>query len=808
MDYRMMTRRWRRWLRDRLRPSPVVEARARTAIPKAPLGRGGRLADARDLSRSEFGAALADRFADRDRWLSPRKRWELLWIADKYAEIHGARAVAAMLGLGVGNEPLIYHFAHFAQEVLATDLYDEDGVWREARYTADRVRAASPFPYPAERLTVENMDMRAIHRPTASVDVVWSCSSVEHVSTLSELLQVFREIHRVLKPGGIALITTEFSLGEPYFLPGVLSLWRDSALFSAPLRGLEFLGPVDLTHHVEHPGNRPTRRGDVHRQTLLEDGAGRPSGVAVQTGYTQLIPVAMAFIKTGEHFDWPAHLGAPAWYVEASSGIEKMGRRRPAEAAAHFEQALTKADRPGARLHCLRHLVEAHVHATQVAELHAVLDACAEAFHELPDDDDAWDLIAYVAAGQGRLALARRAWERAAHSPGALPSSRLRIRHNQLHAELEAHGNCQEARHLSALADAAWCESVGMHGAGDYMVLHYEGLLRELRAKFQLESLISSTPDAAAASPAAASSTAPPIAAPPMAAPPSAVALPAPITIRNPAFDLTRPPLRPIVSIGEGRVLTKTVYGHKMCVDATSQVGACFALDGYWEEWVVRGLSNYLQPGMRAIDIGANMGFYTILLAELVGPTGHVTAFEPWPPYHALLKRNLEMNGFEGRTTVEALGVHAAASMKSLAFDPTYGTGTVRNTPLGPESNLANGDIATLDVRCVSLDEYLAANPQSIDFIKIDSDGGEPFIFRGMHGLLSSDAPLTILCEFSPVLYAKIGEDPSALLHQLQGYGLSIAAILPTGVEIHDTFDSILNAEWSELLLQRRPRST
>jgi len=241
-----------------------------------------------------------------------------------------------MLGLGVGTEPLIYHFAHLSEKVVATDLYGEGSVWDESRLTAERVRTANPFPYPRERLTVRNMDMRSIDYPASSFDLVWSCSSVEHVSTLSEFIQIFREIHRVLKPGGHALITTEFSLDDPYFLPGVLSLWKDCAIFTDALEGLSLVGPVDLDYRGSVPANQATRRRDVQRVPMGDDPASGPSGLCTHVGYTRLIPVAFALRRTGESFHWPEHLDAPAWYGPFSAGVEASGCRCSASKAPKF----------------------------------------------------------------------------------------------------------------------------------------------------------------------------------------------------------------------------------------------------------------------------------------------------------------------------------------------------------------------------------------------------------------------------------------------------------------------------------------
>lgn len=744
----------------------------------------GKLADVADLWRPDFGASFRNRFDDAAACLVPRKRWELCWLAQAFDDIHGTARPASILGLGVGQEPLIHHFAHLCDHVVATDLYDEQGAWKDSRIAANRIAAANLFPYPRQRLTVRNMDMRQIDFPAESFDAVWSCSSVEHVATLGEFRRIFEEVHRVLKPGGHALITTEFSLDEPYFLPGVLSLWHGAALFQEPMQGLALAGAVDLAHNTALPGNRATPRRDTHRLGLMNDLKTGPAGMCTHVGYTRLTPVAFVLRKTGPRFGWPDLLGAPAWYGELSTAVELFGRKEHAAAASRCQAALGLARTPGARLHCFRHLVDAQINAGHLDALQTTLHAFAEEMADLPDDDDALDLIAYVASRRDMQPLAHRCWERAGHSQSALPASRLRIRFNQLEAELAARGQTTEARHLNVLIESAWIEALDFHGADDPYLLGFQDRLAALRAEHGL---------AGAGAPAVAGVA---------AAPPAPAVRVSP---QRPHFDLTAPPQRPMVYLGDHVALTRTVYGHKMYVDTRSQSGACYLMDGYWEEWIARRLKDYVEPGMHAVDIGANMGFYTMMLCDLVGPGGRVTAFEPWPAYYDLLCRNVEVNGFRQRATTLNMAVHAGTAEKELFFSSNHGTGSmaagltsfIRNQGYQPVPNL-------ISVKTTSLDEYLADHPEPVDFIKIDVDGSESFVIDGMHKLVEGSRPLTVFCEFTPYILRESGLDPQAFLDKLRRTSFTISQITPTGISEVGSIEGIADDAWIELLLVRR----
>lgn len=721
-----------------------------------------KLADIRDLEDPGFGRSLAARLP-RDFDQPPRKLWEYYWIAQRFADMKLGGGEKKILGLGVGQEPLSFHFAHLAGQVVGTDLFSRDAIWKEARISLKDMGQCSPFPYPEETLTFQNMDMRQLAFDANTFDVVWSCSSVEHVQTLAEFVRIFEEIHRVLKPGGIALITTEFSLDSPYLLPGVLSLWKDSALFGNQLKGLTLEEPVDLSYAETEPGHEATARRDFHRWNRSGARFTGPSGMCQCVGYTRLVPVAFALRKTSGHFSWPKNLNAPPWYSPFAKGLVRMGQDRMRDAILYFQRALSNAETSGAKLHSYRFLIEAMVHAGKAAGVQNVLVEIENRFTEWPDDSDALDLIAHVAAGQGMANLAQRCWDKAFYSRSALPIARLEIRCRQLEAELQTHGVSREARYLSSSSEAAWHEASSAHGPAEPKVKQARDRLCDLRRDFGLEGdEMTSASEPLAAAPGSA---------------------------------------RPMVYVGNDLALTKTIYGHKMYVDSRSQLGACFLLDGYWEEWITRHLKRFVKPGMHAVDIGANMGFYTILLCDLVGATGKVTAFEPYPKYFDILRKNMEVNGFQHRCNLQRKMVHAKPGRKWLDFYTDFGTGGVQASEQFFQHH-GNSQLNQVEVETVSLDELFEDESTIVNFIKMDAEGCEPFIFEGMTGILDRHPELTIFCEFCPPLLRGLGVDPMQFLHELRNKQFRISELSPTGIaEIE--FTDLVNADWAELLLIR-----
>lgn len=193
-----------------------------------------------------------------------RKAWEFIQVYEGLKHLGLLNGESKAIGLGVGHENLIYAFTNVCQHVTATDLYDSQN-WSTASMAVQEIYERNPFPYERDRLTVQHMDMTQLDYPDASFDFVWSCCAIEHVNNFRDLHRVYQEIHRVLKPGGIAALTTEFNpTDQPSYEPNMLftdQTWMEIWLTGAdPLvRGFE---PVDQVDYQlsDRPENQPLPR--------------------------------------------------------------------------------------------------------------------------------------------------------------------------------------------------------------------------------------------------------------------------------------------------------------------------------------------------------------------------------------------------------------------------------------------------------------------------------------------------------------------------------------------------------------------
>jgi SAM-dependent methyltransferase len=181
-----------------------------------------------------------------------RKWWEIIQVMRAFRDFGVLRPDAEVLGVGVGTEPTTYLLTKYVHRVHATDLYADAGVWsREspAAILTNPERYAPKYltEWRPERLIVQHMDMCSLRYPDGAFDGVYSCSSIEHVGNLDRVRHALQQIARVLKPGGIAAIATEFALDKPdraWSWPGVLLFRRESIMAVLP-DGLELVDQLD-----------------------------------------------------------------------------------------------------------------------------------------------------------------------------------------------------------------------------------------------------------------------------------------------------------------------------------------------------------------------------------------------------------------------------------------------------------------------------------------------------------------------------------------------------------------------------------
>jgi len=187
---------------------------------------------------------------------------------------------------------------------------------------------------------------------------------------------------------------------------------------------------------------------------------------------------------------------------------------------------------------------------------------------------------------------------------------------------------------------------------------------------------------------------------------------------------------------------------------------------GIFEKEEVDLFRKSLRPGMTVIDIGANIGLYTIIAAKRVGPTGKVFSFEPAQEICLRLKKNIEHNQFKNVT------------VNQVALDNTPGARTLYLDKDNKGHNSFSNDNSAykeLTVTTETLDQSLQKyDSPVVDIIKMDIEGAEPLAFEGMQETLKRSPNVVIFTEIFPDAIKRLGKDPLVFLNNLSNLNKSI----------------------------------
>ncbi len=166
--------------------------------------------------------------------------------------------------------------------------------------------------------------------------------------------------------------------------------------------------------------------------------------------------------------------------------------------------------------------------------------------------------------------------------------------------------------------------------------------------------------------------------------------------------------------------------------------------------------------GGTVVDVGANIGLYTVLAAKRVGPSGHVFAFEPVPENIKLLRENLDLNDVSARVEVQEAAVgEKPGELEIFLSDRQIGTHSAAQY-------LVDGS-RSIRVPMQSIDAFVASRGiQRIDLIKVDVEGYDGRVVEGAAHSLSLHKPILFI-EYAPVRLEAVGQAPSELIATLSG---------------------------------------
>jgi FkbM family methyltransferase len=175
---------------------------------------------------------------------------------------------------------------------------------------------------------------------------------------------------------------------------------------------------------------------------------------------------------------------------------------------------------------------------------------------------------------------------------------------------------------------------------------------------------------------------------------------------------------------------------------------------GTYEQDHARALQRMVKPGAVAYDVGANVGYYSLALATLVGSTGRVFCFEPEARNMNLLRRHVEMNHVTNATLVQA-AVSSGAGLVGFEGDNEQGH---------------IGGSSSYFIPSLSLDEFIARGNPSPSFVKMDIEGAERWALDGAKDLMARREAIWMLATHSAELRVHCAELFTALGYRLAGF--------------------------------------
>ena len=208
---------------------------------------------------------------------------------------------------------------------------------------------------------------------------------------------------------------------------------------------------------------------------------------------------------------------------------------------------------------------------------------------------------------------------------------------------------------------------------------------------------------------------------------------------------------------------------------------------GAYETEEVHFLRRTLHRGDVCVDVGANIGYFTAVMADAVGRGGEVHAFEPVPEYYTRLAQLRDANdGYRITARNEALGAAEGSAEIAVSRESNIGWNT-----LVPNFMASVDTRVTHTVRVRRLDEYLSgARVERVALVKLDAEGYELPVLEGLRGHFDRGGRPVILCEVAPAAYPLLGRRIEELFDLMARYGYHSSRVAGSALspgELHET---------------------
>lgn len=242
-------------------------------------------------------------------------------------------------------------------------------------------------------------------------------------------------------------------------------------------------------------------------------------------------------------------------------------------------------------------------------------------------------------------------------------------------------------------------------------------------------------------------------------------------------------------------LVVTSIFGMRLPINPEdlSDISSSIATLGWFNLSVTELLRLFVRRGMTFVDVGANIGYYTLLASKQVGEEGLVLAFEPEPLNFYYLTRATSINGIKNvKLFNEALSDHE---------------GTVRlylSSNKRPEAHsIVRMSEKWIEVPCTTLDRVAKTLERKIDFVKIHVSGAEMNVLSGAEGLIQSDKPPIILTVLGYAIY----NGKEGMIKVLRQYYIPYEVLNSPLIIRSTSFEKLMKKKYVEVLMIPRNRT-
>ena len=218
------------------------------------------------------------------------------------------------------------------------------------------------------------------------------------------------------------------------------------------------------------------------------------------------------------------------------------------------------------------------------------------------------------------------------------------------------------------------------------------------------------------------------------------------------------------------------IQGSQMILAPSGSFAPIDLVRDRFETGTTKVFEETLKPGNCVLDIGANVGYFTLLAARLVGPEGKVYAFEPEPSNYEVLVKNLGLNGYMNVETIpKAVSSEKGEAQLILSgLDSGFHSLAHLNLP----------ERGTVSVETITIDSFLEERGwPHVDLIKMDIEGWEIAALDGMDRFFQRAGSVKLVIEFCPWIMGTVGITPESFIARLLSYRLDVNLITLDGAE-------------------------